>query len=138
MDYITANRILTKQYRCSNHCTVIACALVADVNVGKAYQAMKIQANRPRKGGCHGVEKVTEKLAGKRLIPYRSLTEQGLATLHQWSKKLPKKGKFMIFTRGHVSAFIDGVLQDWTNPAFSHRTSGSRAKVLYILQLEEK
>ncbi len=135
MDYITADRILTKQYRCRNHCTVIACALVADVNVGKAYQAMKIQAKRPRKGGCHGVEKVTEKLAGKRLIPYRAF-ENG--TLHQWTKKLPKKGKFMIFIRGHVCAFIDGVLQDWTNPAFSHRTSGSRAKVLYILQLEEK
>ena len=75
---------------------------------------------------------------GQRLVKparprYDGLDPRGAyPTRAQFVKKNPK-GRYVLLSRGHACALVDGVIHDWAS-----RTSGARTRVLQALLITEE
>ena len=105
--------IAAKHYSDRNMCTVIATAKVCKVSYGKAFNACKREG---RKTG-HGTRAKVYILAIHQLGFYAREVDFGLVgrTIGTAERQLPSKGRYLIHVRGHVAAYTDGKLHDWTS-----------------------
>lgn len=112
-----------------NDCTVKAFAMACNVTYSEAHSALKAAGRERRMGTRHGDELKAIKALGFKLIgvdlneikssypkPHRTAL-RNVTTHHP--RRFPEsfkqfKGKrALIFSRGHVSAMVDGVVEDW-------------------------
>ena len=113
----------------NNYCAVIAVAIAADVSYGKARSYLFKEGRKDGKGTPP-------------VWTYRALAKLGYTTseysgkypktLATAARVLPKRGTFLIHTRGHISAVKEGVLQDWA------ASTGSRKRVLDICEIKSR
>jgi hypothetical protein len=105
--------IAAKHYGDRNCCTVIATAKVCKVSYGKAFNALKREGRRTG----HGARSRTYTTAMLQLGFIARAIKSDLVgrTIGTAERELPKKGSYLIHVRGHVAAFTDGKLHDWTN-----------------------
>ncbi len=113
----------------NNYCAVIAVAVAADVSYGKARSYLFKEGRKDGKGTQPvWTYRALEKL-GYTTAEYSGKYPKTLATA---ARVLPKRGTFLIHTRGHISAVKDGVLQDWA------ASTGSRKRVLDICEIKSR
>ena len=113
----------------NNYCAVIAVAIAADVSYGKARSYLFKEGRKDGKGTPPlWTYNALEKL-GYAKAEYSGRYPKTLATA---ARVLPKRGTFLIHTRGHISAVQDGVLQDWA------ASTGSRKRVLDIIEVKPR
>jgi hypothetical protein len=105
--------IARKHYGDSNCCTVIATAKVCKVSYGKAFNAVK----RAGRLTGHGTTSNVYLQAVRTLGHTAQVVDLGLKgkTIGTAERVLPCKGSYLIHVRGHVAAWTDGVLHDWTS-----------------------
>jgi hypothetical protein len=110
----------------TNDCSVKAVAVVAGVVYDEAHRALAARGRKLRKGAwTHDILAVV-RLFGKEVArrdareficqypsPHRDVLKS-VTTHHprRFNKAWPK-GKFLLFSKGHVSAVVDGQLHDW-------------------------
>jgi len=128
--YETLSLVARKYYpKENNYCAVIAVAVVADVSYGKARSYLFKEGRKDGKGTPPiWTYNALEKLGYIR-TDYNGRYPKTLATA---VRILPKRGTFLIHTRGHISAVKDGVLQDWA------ASTGSRKRVLDIIEVKPR
>lgn len=110
----------------NNDCSVKAVALVTGSLYDVAHRALDAQGRSQRKGAYTTQIHAAIAALGKKVVqvnprdiialypePHRSVLK-GITTHHprRFDKVWPK-GKYLLYSRRHVSAVIDGVLHDW-------------------------
>lgn len=109
-----------------NDCSVKALALVANVPYEDAKRTLAARGRKDRAGAYTSTILSAVRDCGKspvRVDPASIIAHypsphsnvlKSITTHHprRFNKVWPR-GKFLLFTRGHVSAVIDGVLHDW-------------------------
>jgi hypothetical protein len=105
--------IATKHYGDTNMCTVIATAKVCKVSYGKAFNACRRNGRKTR----HGARSNIYFMAMLDLGFLARYVELGLVgkTIGTAERELPSRGTYLIHVRGHVAAFTNGKLHDWTS-----------------------
>jgi len=128
--YEALSQVARKHYpQENNYCAVIAVAVAADVSYGKARSYLFKEGRKTGKGTYPvWTYRALAKL-GYTTAEYNGKYPKTLATA---ARVLPKRGMFLIHTRGHISAVKDGVLQDWA------AATGSRKRVLDIYEIKPK
>lgn len=103
-----------------NDCTVIATSIVTGVSYAEAHAALKHQGRR----NGHGTHPVQYQLAIGLLsgdickeFPTEARTVRKLAIE---LAKYPRTSRFLVVVRGHVLAFAEGRVQDWTRERLHH------------------
>lgn len=92
-----------------NDCAVKAFALAFDMDYDNMRELFNACGRKPRGKTSRSVyDKVLRKING-------SVTPQKLVGKSLKSLELPKTGSFLVWVSGHVLAYIDGVILDWTN-----------------------
>lgn len=94
----------------SNYCTVIATAIVFGMKFGKARSLLARECNRKTGKGLYRWDYLKlwkDKGVELKAYPLNS------GTLKKAADRLPRKGTFIVHSRGHVSVVRDGVLEDW-------------------------
>jgi|TARA_R100000093_G_C1935573_1_gene70216 hypothetical protein len=109
--------IAAKYYGDRNCCTVIATAKACKVSYGKAFNACKREGRRTG----HGTKPKVYLLAMASLGYFAGDIQSPLIgrTIGKAERYLPKKGTFLIHVRGHVAAYVDGKLHDWSSAEHS-------------------
>ena len=92
-----------------NYCTVIAAALVLGWKFGKA-RAEWARRGRRTGRGTYFPDQV--KLLTDHGVTLQPVYESG-GTLSTVTRKLPRSGTFLVYSRCHVSVVRDGTLEDW-------------------------
>jgi len=119
----------------TNDCTVVSTSIVTGVDYLTAHAALE-QAGRKCKSGAHIYQQlkalqqlgfVAENQSARNFIaqfPGNHKSLRNLTTHHpaRFAKHWPK-GSFLLFTRHHVAACVDGVVHDWTNGRSKRITS---------------
>jgi len=113
-DAIKVYKIGHKYYNDSNNCTVVTTAIAANVPYGKAFNLLKSLGRQTGKGIPFAqIDKYVFKELGYNLIKQGdSSTRWG--TVSTITNKLPSKGTFIAYVRGHVLTIRDGIVMDWT------------------------
>lgn len=106
----------------TNDCAVRALRIVAEITYSEAHAALKAEGREDRDGTYnrvvaaagqrYGLSEVTPG-AGARLFP----------TIAQFARA-NKRGRFLIRTRTHFVALVNGVMHDWQN------AKGPRTRVM--------
>ena len=125
-DFDKLRHVATKYYRETNCCTVIAVAVAARVGFGKAYHAMKREGRRDRQGAYLVQYKRALDKFGFDIVPIENNLGKTLAAA---KKRAPKKGTFLVNTRGHVTCIRDGEMVDWA------ADNNSRKRILWVHQV---
>jgi len=125
-DFAKLRHVATKYYRETNCCAVIAVAVAARVGFGKAYHAMKREGRRDRQGAYLTQYKRALDKFGFDVVPIENNLGKTLATA---KKRAPKKGTFLVNTRGHVTCIRDGEMVDWA------ADNNSRKRILWVHQV---
>lgn len=115
-------RNVSKEHRERNDCTVIALALLTGTEYKEAHQAMKLAGRKNRCAAKHGT--VRKVLGKQRKIITWPVDAKTAITL---PRELPSEGMFLVQMTGHVAAFINGELCDWTE--------GKRKKVKAVYRV---
>jgi len=110
-DAIKVYKIGHKYYNDSNNCSVVAVSICTGKAYGTALNTLAKLGRRIRQGAYPSMIMKAIELHGFNLIPYK-LAKYG--TVSTITKKLPSKGKFLIFVSGHVLTVRDGKVMDWT------------------------
>ena len=93
-----------------NDCGVIALAIASGSTYKDAHAACARAGRKPR----DGTTLPTLAMACHRLkTPVRAYESVTGHTIGKIAAKLPT-GTYLLFTRGHVAAMIDGIVHDWT------------------------
>jgi hypothetical protein len=103
-------------------CTVIALALLTDVEYKVAHRTMKLAGRKNRCGARNGTARKV--LSKQRKITAWPVDAKTALTL---ARELPAKGLFLVEMTGHVAAFINGELCDWTE--------GKRKKIIAVYRI---
>jgi hypothetical protein len=111
----------------TNDCTVKALAIVANVTYDEAHRALANAGRKARQGCYQGAQYAALKTLGKKLerVDMRPILatfpkdrkgniRRNMTTHHprRFNKVWPK-GTYLLYTIGHVSAVVDGVMHDW-------------------------
>ena len=102
-----------------NFCTVIALATVCDLSYRRAYKKLEREGRKKGRGTYPFEYHQAIKKQGYRIdrVDFR---KDGVRTLAQAQKKYTS-GKYLVETRKHISAIVNGDLNDWTNPEKTKR-----------------
>tara|TARA_R110002073_G_scaffold129901_1_gene276389 strand:- start:373 stop:801 length:429 start_codon:yes stop_codon:yes gene_type:complete len=105
--------IAEKHYNDRNMCTVIATAKVCKVSYGKAYNACRRNGRKTRHGARSNIYFMAMLDLG---FLARNIESDLIGrTIGTAERQLPSKGSYLIHVRGHVAAYTDGKLHDWTS-----------------------
>ena len=132
-----------------NNCTVMATSLLCDIPYNTAYNACRDVGRRKHNHGMtYGeVNKVIKSLGfkleevstrsrapwngNKWTVDFEPRQPNGHGyTCKSIHKLLPNKGKYLLCFRGHVCAYVDGKVEDWTN--------GRKHRVTKVWKITEK
>ena len=97
-----------------NDCAVKAIAISHNVEYSQVHKMLKAEGRVNRQGTYRHQQEAVSKLLGATFIdtiPRKA--GGGQITVSTIGRYFPK-GRHMVFTRGHVLALVDGVVQDWT------------------------
>lgn len=110
----------------TNDCSVKAVALVCDIDYKTAKAALAANGRKDRQGaytsdivrtvrgfGKTAVVTWARQIIDKYPSPHRDVLKNVTTHHPRRFNKVWPKGRFLLFSRGHVSAVIDGVLHDW-------------------------
>lgn len=120
-------RMDSSSYGEHNDCTVVAVALLAGVTYAEAHKAMRDEGRKNGKGAyCYQYIKALESF-GKKVtaIPQNSIIStfpsphcnlRSLTTHHprRFPKVWPKQKKYLVQTKRHALAIINGETMDWS------------------------
>jgi len=114
-------KISIRDFQEDNDCSVVAIAIACGVNYTKVHQ-MFADVGRSHRGpaGTHSIIEILTRLeqtnleifSQERLKNMKTKIGRGL-TSNNIVEALPK-GRFIIETKGHVAALVDGEIKDWT------------------------
>lgn len=128
--YKELSRVAQKYYpRERGYCAVIAVSVAAQVPFGKARSLLHKQGRKEGKGTPLTWTYLTLLALGYTTLPLSPFEHKWPKTLTTAARVLPKKGTFLLHTRGHISCVRDGVLEDWA------ADSKSRKRVLEVVQV---
>lgn len=128
-NYQELKRVATKYYpRERGYCAVIAVSVAAKVPFGKSRSLLHKQGRKQGKGAQGAWIHATLKQLGYKVSLVMDRQPKTLATA---TRVLPRRGTFLLYTRGHVSCVRDGVLEDWA------ADKGSRKRVQCIYRIVE-
>lgn len=107
-----------------NDCAVKAIAITHNVEYSQVHKMLRAEGRVNRKGTYRHQQEAVSKLLGATFIDtIPRKVGGGQITVNNIGRYFPT-GNHMVFTRGHVLALVDGVVQDWT--------AGRRHRVLNI------
>ena len=124
-DYTAIAHVAKTYYNDDNMCTVIALAMAAGIGYGKAFHTYKRLGRVTRKGTLKALQVAAFKEHGLQVLeisPYKFG-----ATL-KTAAKSGIRGTYLIYSRAHVSAMVDGKMYDWG------ATSCKRVKAVYTVK----
>ena len=105
--------IAAKHYNDRNCCTVIATAKACKVSYGKAFNALKREGRKTGRGTRPRVYILAMAALG---YAAREIESDHVGrTIGTAERQLPPRGTYLIHVRGHVAAYVDGKLHDWTS-----------------------
>ena len=109
-----------------NDCTVIAAALLTDSTYEEAHLALELVGRKPRGKLYYSATRMLDaiELLGCKVVDQKQLRPGVPVSRLQNSMS----GRFLLFMRGHVAAYVDGAVQDWT--------AGRRHRVTHVWQIE--
>ena len=109
-----------------NDCGVKAITMVSHQSYKEAHRMAKVVGQRENRGGMR-VRSILTTLAamGLEWENYRLFWPCTLATV---TRRIPPKGRFLVFVRGHVSAVVDGQVMDWAE--------GQKLNVLNVYEVK--
>lgn len=115
----------------TNFCGVIAVCIATGCKFGKARAAMARLGRKTGRGSAiTWINRAIKEIGGMTVQNRRDLTDAFRGThLKKITERLPKRGIFLVYTSGHVSAVRDGVLQDWA------AETGSRKRIQFIVEV---
>lgn len=137
-NYEDLEKIGTQKYKDNNFCAVIALSVATGISFRRVNRKLKKLGGRVHRRGtqpsamlsflkCYDVD-----YEWKHDIVVNRPTVGELV-------KLNPKGTFLLFQNGHVSAMVDGDLNDHTNPDRNERRKQySKARVWQVLQITKK
>ncbi len=124
--------IAAKHYNDRNCCTVIATAKACKVSYGKAFNALKREGRKTGRGTRSRVYILAMADLGYAAREIDSdLIGRTIGTAERY---LPQKGTYLIHVRGHVAAYVDGVLHDWSSA--EHSGKPRRHRITAIRQVK--
>ena len=130
--YKELSRVAQKYYpRERGYCAVIAVSVAAQIPFGKARSLLHKQGRKEGKGTPPTWTYLTLLALGYTTLPLSPFEHEWPKTLTTAARVLPKKGIFLLHTRGHISCVRDGVLEDWA------ADRKSRKRILEIVQVTE-
>ncbi len=130
--YKELSRVAQKYYpRERGYCAVIAVSVAAQVPFGKARSLLHKQGRKQGKGTRPTWTYLSLLALGYTTLPLSPFQHEWPKTLATAARVLPKKGTFLLHTRGHISCVRDGVLEDWA------AERKSRKRILEIVQVTE-
>jgi hypothetical protein len=113
-DAIKVYKIGHKYYNDTNTCTVVTTAIAANVPYGRAFNLLKSFGRETGKGVPFAlIDRQVFRELGFKLIKQGDFNTRW-GTVSTITKKLPSKGTFIAYVRGHVLTIRDGVVMDWT------------------------
>lgn len=104
-------KIGQKYYKDTNFCTVVALSVCCNQSFGKAYHTMKRLGRPDRKGATYGLIYKAVEFFGYKAEKVDGLYNKQVKSL---SKLLPSTGFYMVHVRGHVLAYRNGKVEDWS------------------------
>ena len=116
----------------TRYCSPLAVALTTGVDFDTVHELLVSEGYRK------GINNTTDAKGTTEVIPLLGFNvdridiPEGVKTAITLSKGLPAKGKYLICYRGHVGAYIDGELEDWT------KGKRKRVKEIYHITCKEK
>ena len=108
--FIKLSKVSKKFYE-KNDCSVKAIAILGNLPYKYAHEAME-REGRLRRDGASTTMILR---AVRKLNIWCDKVELEGKTVRTLGRNLPKKGRFLIFTDGHVLAAVDGEIVDWTS-----------------------
>jgi len=130
--YKELSRVAQKYYpKEKGYCAVIAVSVAAQVPFGKARSLLHKQGRKQGKGTRPTWTYLSLLALGYTTLPLSPFQHEWPKTLATAARVLPKKGTFLLHTRGHISCVRDGVLEDWA------AERKSRKRILEIVQVTE-
>ena len=128
---------VSDKYREHNDCTVKAIAIATDTPYIKAHDIMNKLGRINRKGVAPFQWTFEVSVdAVKRLDYTAKIINIPNATVATLRNHLDNNKNYIITIRGHTLAYVNGVIQDHTNPAFnSSRKKTSSANVKCVLEV---
>lgn len=130
MNYEKAQRISAEMNE-RNDCTVKAIAIACDKPYRMVHAMLKAEGRRDRQG-CY----LPAQFATFNKLGYKLTEVAGEApfkfggTVTTLTKRLPSKGNFVAYVRGHIIAVKNGKIEDWTE--------GRRHRILQVYKVERK
>lgn len=107
-----------------NDCGVRAAALVCNVPYETAHVALRVAGRQPRQGSF--VPQITKAVKSLGCTVHKSQNPKQPNGSRYTAKTLPKaypRGRFLVYTRDHVFAMIDGTVLDWAKGRRLHVVS---------------
>ena len=109
---------VSKSYNEKNDCAVKAVAVVANASYQEAHEALRLAGRKPRRGTPLPVIFAALRSLGvyhefKTVADHRG-KDMGRCPISRVRSRLPRKGRFLVLTRSHILAVVDGVVLDWT------------------------
>lgn len=134
-DYETIMKIGRQYYNDTNFCTVVALAVTARIGFGKAFHTYRRLGRRTRSGTRQPMQHEAFKQHGLGLTPDPIAANTLGATLRTVANNAYRlKGTYLVYSRAHVSAIVDGKMIDWAAP--SEQKKGSLKRVLQVFKVE--
>lgn len=115
---------VTKAFNETNDCTVKAVAIAGDMPYIKAHQILAECGRKHRKGHTYTKYVPALKDAGYNVKQLHDTGAKTVSTLHKYLE--PNK-RYLVRVRGHVLAYVNGSVEDWTE--------GRRHRVLMVWEV---
>lgn len=101
----------------TNDCAVKAIAIVANADYDEVHALLKAHGRKDGKGTPWKAIWATLKALGVWVGPEQRMTRGSrlwAKTVRYLPRVLPRKGRYLVYTRGHILAVVDGEVMDWT------------------------
>lgn len=125
MNYEKAQR-LSNEVGETNDCTVKGIAIACDMPYRMVRDTLAKHGRKHRRG-CY---LPTQKAAIEELGFNMEAVEGISGTVSTLAQKLPRKGNYLAWVRGHVLAVKDGKIEDWT--------AGRRHRIVFVVKVTRK
>jgi len=136
-DYEVMEKIGIEKYKDTNFCSVVAVATVTGLSFARAHKKMAKNGNRIKRRGCNlfDIHQVINN-QGYKVTDTGYDGFFGKALTLSEAAKMYNKGAYLICTYKHITAIMNGDINDHTNPnRTTHRKKTSRAKVSKIFKV---
>lgn len=98
----------------TNDCAVKAIAIVANADYDEVHALLKAHGRKDGKGTPWAAIWATLKALGVWVGPVDHTNIERAKTVRHLPAVLPKRGRFLVYTRGHILAVVNGEVMDWT------------------------